>query len=68
MAIEIRNMSITSTVVQRQEDGGSAAGCGGEGCSGGGDNGAGREMPPPDDWRAECRRLIAELLELRRER
>lgn len=61
MPIEIRNLSITSKVVQRQ-----AA-----------QPGAGRETldeqkddccKPPSDWRVECRRMIQELLELQRER
>ncbi|MDY0961160.1 MULTISPECIES: DUF5908 family protein [Massilia] len=61
MAIEIRNLSISSKVVQRQ-----AA-----------QPGAGDAAPqdpkedcckPPSDWRVECRRMIQELLELQRER
>ncbi|MDY0973391.1 DUF5908 family protein [Massilia sp. CFBP9012] len=61
MAIEIRNLSITSKVVQRQAS----------------QPGAGRETPdeqkdgfcaPSSDWRVECRRMIQELLELQRER
>ena len=61
MAIEIRNLSITSRVVQRQAK----------------QPDANRETPgeqsdggckPPSDWRVECRRMIQELLELQRER
>ena len=61
MAIEIRNLSITSKIVQRQASQPDADG----------------EQPadpkedgyrPPPDWRAECRRMIQELLELQRER
>jgi len=62
MAIEIRNMSITSKVVQRQASQPAPAdqqgGCG----SNAGQSGA------PADWRIECRRMIQELLELQRER
>jgi len=61
MAIEIRNLSITSKLVQRQAS----------------QPDAGREQSddphedggaPPPDWRAECRRMIQELLERQRER
>lgn len=61
MAIEIRNLSITSKVVQRQAaqpDGGRTSPD-----DAGEDPGA-----PPPDWRVECRRMIQELLERQRER
>lgn len=56
MSIEIKNLSIKSSVVQRQA------------------SGPGEEpqdsatSAPLDDWRAECRRMILELLDARRER
>jgi hypothetical protein len=61
MAIEIRNLSITSKVVQRQA---SQPGAGDEPAPGPDEGGA----RPPSDWRIECRRMIQELLELQRER
>lgn len=61
MAIEIRNLSITSKVVQRQasqpDAGREATDEQKDGC-----------CKPPSDWRVECRRMIQELLELQRER
>lgn len=63
MSIEIRNLSITSKIIQRQ--------------SGDRDGGAARDEradaepagdAPPGDWRLEIRRMIQELLELQRER
>lgn len=59
MAIEIRNLSITSRVVQRQ------AGEAGEPRR---DEPAERDTPPPEGWDVERRRLMAQLQELRRER
>jgi hypothetical protein len=59
MSIEIRNLSIKSSVVQRKAD------------DDGGDEGgqcACDEQHVDDDWRAECRRLIVELLDASRER
>jgi hypothetical protein len=59
MTIEIRNLSITSKVVQREaaqaEDADPAAS-------------VPYARPLSEDWRAECRRMILELLELQRER
>lgn len=56
MSIEIRQLLIKSQLVQRQgEDGGAAD--------------AGQQRAEPGaDWRAECRRLIVELLDERKER
>lgn len=60
MSIEIRQMLIKSQVVQRAAaDAGDAI------------DGAYDEEPPQHsvrDWRAECRRLIAEVLDERKER
>jgi len=62
MAIEIRNMSITSKVVQRQAEQG-------EDAVPRDDGGDGPAAPgKQEDWRVECRRMILELLELQRER
>jgi hypothetical protein len=58
MSIEIRNLSIKSNVVQRQAFGA------GEGDAESPD----QQQPTDDDWRAECRRMIVELLDERRER
>lgn len=64
MAIEIRNLSITSKVVQRQGEPVAPAAPDGQAAvlprSGG--------APRREEWQAECRRLIAELLTLRGER
>jgi hypothetical protein len=58
MPIEINHLSITSNVVQRQQ--------------GVADDGAEveneRTSSPDADWRVECRRMILDLLEQRRER
>lgn len=56
MSIEIRQMLIKSQVVQRAADGDVAA--------------APAEPQPQGqrDWRAECRRLIGEVLDERKER
>lgn len=62
MAIEIRNLSITSKIVQRAEH--HDAGQGGPGTT----DEPPRSTPPRDEWRVEARRAAAELLELRRER
>jgi len=61
MAIEIRNLSISSKIVQRQASEPDAEGKPGS---------ASKEdcCKPPSDWRVECRRMIQELLELQRER
>lgn len=61
MAIEIRNLSITSKVVQRQAS---------QPDAGRDDSEDPREdsATPPPDWRIECRRMIQELLERQRER
>ncbi len=56
MSIEIRQLLIKSQVVQRQGDDGGANKTGAE------------RAEPSGDWRAECRRLIAELLDERKER
>jgi hypothetical protein len=59
MTIEIRNLSITSRVVQRAraaEDEDEA------------DPATAPERTAGEDWRAECRRMILDLLELQRER
>jgi len=61
MAIEIRNMSITSKIVQRQ-------GAQGEEAAPREDRDGVRPPANPEDWRVECRRMILELLELQRER
>jgi len=62
MAIEIRNMSITSKVVQRQAN--EPAGTARQD-----DYDANQRAPgAPADWRVECRRMIQELLDLQRER
>lgn len=61
MSIEIRNLSITSKVVQRQ-----SASAGPADAAPGLDQADG--STPPPDWRIECRRMIQELLELQRER
>jgi len=56
MSIEIRQMLIKSQVVQRAADG---------------DDTVEPDAPPQPgqhDWRAECRRLIAEVLDERKER
>jgi len=54
MSIEIREMSITSQIVQREAADGDAA--------------AVTEPALPADWREQCRRLVLELLEARSER
>ena len=57
MSIEIRNLSIKSSVVQRQAEDGR--------------DDEQQEEPVPeigDALRAECRRMIVELLDARRER
>jgi hypothetical protein len=59
MAIEIRNLSITSRVVQRQAD---QAGEPPRVDS------APRDAAPSEGWDVERRRLMAQLQELRRER
>jgi hypothetical protein len=59
MAIEIRNLSITSRVVQRQAD------QSGEPPRG---EPAARDAAPIESWDVERRRLMAQLQELRRER
>ncbi|GGE72530.1 DUF5908 family protein [Massilia psychrophila] len=58
MSIEIRQMLIKSQVVQRAADGADA-------------NDVHAEEPQPQfgrDWRAECRRMIGEVLDERKER
>lgn len=61
MSIEIRQMLIKSQVVQRAADeSGTSAG------ASDGDDAALR--PALRDWRAECRRLIVEVLDERKER
>jgi hypothetical protein len=59
MAIEIRNLSITSKVVQRQAD---------QACCEAQDAPAERGQPSAECWDVERRRLMAQLQELRRER
>lgn len=59
MSIEIRQMLIKSQVVQRAAD--SAGGAGTDTC-------AGSSPQAPADWQAECRRLIAAVLDEREER
>jgi hypothetical protein len=59
MAIEIRNLSITSKVVQRHCDGADKEGE---------EKPGQREQAPADGWDVERRRLMAQLQELRRER
>lgn len=56
MSIEIRQLLIKSQVVQRQADEHSGA------------EGAAAPADDEQDWRAECRRLIVELLDERKER
>lgn len=61
MSIEIRHLSISSSVVQRAAD------------EDGNDAGAEREEDQgkqalPEHWRAECRRIVRELLDARKER
>jgi hypothetical protein len=56
MSIEIRQMLIKSQVVQRAVDGDAAA------------QAAEPQQQSQRDWRAECRRLIGELLDERKER
>ena len=59
MAIEIRNLSITSKVVQRQS---------GQGEDAAPERPAERDKPAVEAWDVERRRLMAQLQELRRER
>lgn len=59
MSIEIKNLSIKSSVVQRQRADDDAAGD---------DAADGREAPTAEQWRTECRRVMRELLEARGER
>jgi hypothetical protein len=56
MSIEIRQMSIKSQVVQRAADGDAAA------------DADAPQQQGERDWRAECRRLIGEVLDERKER
>lgn len=64
MAIEIRNLSITSKVVQRQASDPAAGTAQQQDACGSSQRAPGM----PADWRIECRRMIQELLELQRER
>lgn len=58
MSIEIKQMSIKSNVVQRKAD--DVGGCG--------ERASTAESEPGEDWRAECRRMIQEVLNARAER